>query len=114
MPNVTSAPIERITQAITDAVSSWDPESVVPDVEGLLENLHKVPDALTDAIKKITGRLDEMPVTPDAGEALREMIPVLATLSERADDAYGVFKRKHEQELDQHYNPRPNEKAWNA
>ena len=114
MPNVTSAPIEQVIEAINSAFGNFNPESVVPDVEAFLENLPKVFDTLMDGLKKVAGRLDEdLPVHKDVGEALRELIPPLGGLSERAEEAYTTFKNRHAQELDQHYNPRPHEEAWN-
>jgi hypothetical protein len=109
-----SKTIDGVTEAVTSGFSNFNPESIVPDVEDFLGNLDQVPDALSDAIKKIADRLDnELPVNKDVSEALREMIPVLGTLAERAREANAIFRQRHEQELEQHHNPRPGESAWN-
>jgi phage-related minor tail protein len=114
MPNVTSAPVEAVVEAINSAFGNFNPQEVVPDVEAFLENLPKVFEALTDGLKKVAGRLDEdLPVHKDVGEAVRELAAPLGGLSERAEEAYTTFKSRHAQELDQHYNPRPHEEAWN-
>jgi hypothetical protein len=115
MPNVTSAPVEQVVEAIGNALGNFTPESVVPDVEALLENQHKIYEALVENLKKIAGRLDEdLPVHSDVSEGLREMIPSLNTLADQANEVYGTFKTRHAQELEQHYNPRTGEKAWNV
>jgi phosphoglycolate phosphatase-like HAD superfamily hydrolase len=115
MPNVTSAPVEAVVEAIGTSLGSFAPESVVPDVEGLLENHHKIYEALTENLKKLAARLDdELPVHSDVAEGLREMIPALNTLGDQANEVYSTFKSRHEQELRQHYEPRANEKAWNT
>lgn len=115
MPNVTSAPVNAVTEAIGSSFGGFNPENVVPDVEALLENQHKIYEALQESIKKIAARIDdELPVHPDVAEGLREMIPALSSLGDQANEVYATFKTRHEQELDQHYNPRPQEKAWNA
>jgi hypothetical protein len=115
MPNVTSGPVEQVVESINSAFGNFNPESIVPDVEAFLENLPKVFDALQENLKKVAGRLDDdLPVHKDVGEAVREMVPPLGGLSERAADAYGTFKNRHEKDLKQHYDPRPNERAWNV
>lgn len=115
MPNVSSPQVEQVIEAINDTLGKFSPEKVVPDVEALLENLPKIADALSDAVKKLADRLtDELPVHSDVPEALREMIPAFGTMRDRSDEAYSVFKSRHAQELDQHYNPRAGEKAWNT
>jgi uncharacterized protein Yka (UPF0111/DUF47 family) len=115
MPNVTSAPVEQVVEAIGSALGNFTPENIVPDVEALLENQRKIYEALAENIKKLAGRIeDESPVSNDVAEGLREMVPAISALSERADEVYGTFKARHEQELRQHYDPRPNERAWNA
>jgi hypothetical protein len=115
MPNVTSAPVEQVVEAIGSSLGNFTPESVVPDVESLLENHHKIYEALQENIKKLAGRLDdELPVHADVAEGLREMIPSLSTLGDQANEVYNTFKNRHEQELRQHYEPRANERAWNT
>jgi hypothetical protein len=115
MPNVTSAPVEQVVESIGSALGNFTPESVVPDVEALLENQHKIYEALQENLKKLAARLDdELPVHADVSEGLREMIPSLSSLIDQANEVYATFKSRHAQELDQHYNARPNEKAWNA
>jgi hypothetical protein len=110
----TSAPIERVNEAITDSLGAFAPEKIFPEVDSFLENLPSVPRGLADAVRKIAGKLDEMPVSSDVPEALREMIPQLEALAERADETFSTFKAKHEQEREQHLNPRSSESAWNV
>lgn len=115
MPNVTSGPVEQVVESINSAFGNFNPESIVPDVEAFLENLGKVYEALADNLKKVAGRMDDdLPVHKDVGEAVREMVSPLGGLSERAADAYDTFKKRHAEDLRQHYNPRPNERAWNV
>lgn len=115
MPNVTSAPVSKVTEAIGEALGGFSPESVVPDVEALLENHYKIYEALQENLRKVAARLDDdLPVHADVAEGLREMMPALGTLADQAGEVYATFKARHAQELDQHYNPRPKESAWNA
>jgi hypothetical protein len=115
VPNVTSAPVNQVVEAIGDSLGKFAPESVVPDVEALLENQHRIYEALQENIKKLASRLDdELPVHADVAEGLREMIPAFNSLIDQAGEVYSTFKSRHAQELDQHYNPRPSERAWNA
>lgn len=109
-----SQPVDNVTEAIS-ALNNFNPESVVPDVEDFLGNFHQIPEALSAAIRKIADKLDnDLPVNKDVGETIREMIPVLDTLAERAREANATFRQRHSQELDQHHNPRPGERAWNT
>jgi histone H3/H4 len=116
MPGVKSAPIERITESVNDNLGQFTAEKLVPDVEGLLENLPALfSDAFTNALKAAADRMDsDMPVHSDVTEALREMVPVFANLAERATEAYEKFKTVHAEDLKRYHEPRTNEPAANV
>jgi hypothetical protein len=110
-----SAPVTAVTEAVNDAFGKFDPERIVPDVENFFASLDQVPEALADALKKLAGRFeDERPIHPDVTEQLREMIPMLNALAERAREVNATFRSRHEQELKQHHEGRPREDAWNV
>jgi len=107
--------VERITEAIRDAFKGFAPEKVVPDVDGVMEHLVDIPDALAESLKGLASRLeDDLPIHAAVPEALRDLIPVVEGLRERFAEANTIFRREHEQELKQHYEPRAGEKAWNV
>jgi hypothetical protein len=107
--------IDRIVEAINDGFTGFNPESIVPDVEGLLEHLPDIFEALKSNLTKVTGRIEEdLPVNAAVSDAMREMDVPLAGLEDAAREVNTTFRRVHAKELDQHYDPRPNEKAWNV
>jgi hypothetical protein len=107
--------IDKVTEFVTESFGNFQPERVVPDIEDFLASLHEVPQALADAVKKVAARLeDDYPLNMAVAEALREIVPSFETAAERAKEANEIFRTKHEQEIDQHHNPRSSEKAWNT
>ena len=110
-----SAPITAITEAVGDSLAKFQPESMVPEVEDFFSSLDQMPEAIAEALKKLAQRFeDEFPLNPAVPEALREMIPLFNSAAERAREANSTFRTKHEQELNQHHEGRPQEQAWNV
>lgn len=111
----TSPQVEAVVEAITShLVSGFNPEKIVPDVENFMADLHRVPEALSDALKKVAAKFEsELPVRAEVADAVREMIPGADAMTEHAAEANTVFRNLHEQELRQHHEPRPGENAWN-
>lgn len=112
----TSSVIDQVVEAMNDAFSRFNPESVFPDVDAFLENLPKITEALAENLKKASARLEpgEMPIKGEVAEALREMIPSVNVAGDKAGEAFQTFCRLHEQEREQHLNPRTREDAWNT
>jgi hypothetical protein len=110
-----SPEVARIVDAISDAFAGFKPESVVPDVEGFLAHFPEIFDALSDGLKKFSGQVEnDLPIHADVSDAINEMVPRFAGLADAAREVNSTFRSRHEQELDQHYNPRAGEKAWNV
>lgn len=110
-----SPQVETMIEAITDGFSNFKPEHVVPDLEGFLEHIPDLYVALSTEWKKLSGRVeDELPIDSRVPESMRDMTTVIDGLADSAREVFATFKRAHEQELDQHYNPRPGEAAWNT
>jgi hypothetical protein len=108
-----SSPVQNAVESIT-SMGKFAPEAVVPDVEGYLEHLADPITALSAALKTFADHLSGMPVHPSVAEAIKNMIPGLSASAEAAGEVFTLFKAKHGPELDQHYNPRPQERAWNV
>lgn len=112
----TSQQVQNITQAITDVFANFNPEKIVPDFENFISDLHLVPEALAEALKKFAARIEsEWPVNNQVADAVREMVPGAIQMGEAAGEANTQFRSLHQQELEQHHNPRTGEGtvSWN-
>ncbi len=115
MPNVSSPAINAVTESIDTNIGGFRTETLIPGVEGFVENLPKLADALDEALKKLASYLeDERPVHPDVTEGLREMRVPIGALRDRANEVYETFKKRHEHDLTRHYEPRTGEPAANV
>lgn len=115
MPNTTSSPINDLTEAIHQHLGNYRTDQLIPGVEGLVENLPRIADALDEALKKLAGYLeDERPVHPNVIEALRELRVPVGAFRDRANEVYETFKRAHEHDLKRHYESRPGERTANV
>jgi hypothetical protein len=110
-----SPQVSNLVEAINDAFAKFDPENVVPDFEGFLEHFPEVFEAVREGWKKAAAKVEDgLPINPAIPEAMRDMIPVIDGQADAAREVHATFRRLHEKELDQHYNPRANEAAWNV
>jgi hypothetical protein len=110
-----SPQVSALVEAINDAFAKFDPETIVPEFEGFLEHFPEVFDAVRDGWKKVAAKVEDgLPINAAIPEAMRDMVPVIDGQADAAREVYVTFKRIHEKELDQHYNPRPREDAWNV
>jgi hypothetical protein len=109
-----SPKVDALTEAISTQVGGFDPESVFPDLDSFLENFYKVFESASANLAKFAARVEDMPVNAAVPEGIKDMIPTLDGLADAAREVFSTFKRRHEQEREQHLNPRPNEKAWNT
>lgn len=115
MPNTKSAAIDATTEAIHDHIGGFRTETLIPGVEGFVENLPHIADALDEALKKLAEYLEsERPVHPDVTEALRELRVPVGAFRDRANEVYDTFKKRHEHDLMRHYESRPGERTANV
>lgn len=110
-----SPEVSRLVEAINDVFGAFRPEDVVPDVQGFLEHFPEVFDAIGSNWKKFASQVqDDLPINGEVSDAMFDMVPSVTGLSDAAKEVHKTFLRVHEQEIEQHENPRTNEKAWNA
>jgi hypothetical protein len=110
-----SPQVTALVESVNDTLGGFTPEKIVPHVESLLAGLPEVWEAWSEQLKKLASRMEEeLPLDGAVPEAMREMIPHLDRLAEASREANQVFRSRHEQELNQHHNPRAAESAWNT
>jgi predicted component of type VI protein secretion system len=110
-----SSPVERIIESINDSFGNFNPESVVPEVEGLLEHLPEIFEAFRSNLTKLTGKMEEdLPLNGAVPDAMRELDVPLAGLEDAAREVNTTFRRVHEADLKRHYEPRKVERKWNV
>lgn len=115
MPNVSSTAINAVTESIDNNIGSFRTETLIPGVEGFVENLPRLADALDEALNKLAAYLEnERPVHADVTEGLREMRVPIGALRDRASEVYETFKKRHKHDLTRHYEPRTGEPAANV
>lgn len=118
-PDSTPAPTRRrrqmsnVVDAVTDAIGhnigSYEPENV-DDLGGFLAALPELYEALASSLTRVADRFaDELPVHPDVAEHIRELASQAAGQHEYAGEAYGLFRSRHDDDLERLENPRPGE-----
>lgn len=104
-----SSRVEAATDAIEENIGSFEPENV-EDLGSFLRGLPGLYDAVASSLSRVADRFgDELPVDNRVSEHIREMASQAAGLREYADEAYGIFRAAHEEDLNRLENPRPNE-----
>lgn len=109
-----SVHIDAATEAISEYVGGWAPESAV-DLDSFLAGLPGLFDALAAAVAGVAERLgSEFPVHPSVPEHLEEIAATVAGMGEFAAEAHGIHRVAHAAEMERIENPRPNEELWDV
>lgn len=110
-----SPTINKLTEAVNDALGGFHPERLMPDVNDFFAGMPEVFGAWREQVQKVAGRLeDDSPVHGDVTDAMREMIPHLDRLQEAAEEAWRIFQSSHENDRKRYNEPRTNEPQANV
>ena len=107
-----SAPVNAAVEAINNLFASFHPESVMGDVDPMLEHLPDIMAAVKSGLTTLGERLGDQPVHAAVTDAVRDLIPVAAGLEDASRQPFEIFKARHAQEREQHLNPRSGEGNW--
>lgn len=106
--------LDAITEAIDSGIGGFEPENV-DHLGAFLQSLPGVYEALTSGLNRLADRFgDELPLHPAVVEHIREMASSAAGLFEYSNEAYGIFRSSHEDDLERLENPRPGEEFMDA
>ncbi|HVB44935.1 MAG TPA: hypothetical protein VNF47_19850 [Streptosporangiaceae bacterium] len=109
-----SGHIEAVTEAVSEYVGAWVPESAL-DLDSFLAGLPGLFDALAAAVAGVAERLgSEFPVHPSVPEHLQEIAAVVAGMGEFAAEAHAIHRSVHAAEMERIESPRPNEELWDV
>lgn len=101
--------LEDTAEAIHQGIGGFEPENV-DDLGSFLQALPATYDAFTSGLQQLADRFgDELPVHSAVVEHIREMASQFAGLFEYGNEAYGIFRNSHENDLERLENPRPGE-----
>jgi hypothetical protein len=101
--------LEHAADAISHGVGGFHPENVA-DLEQFLTDLPRVYEALADGLHHVADRFtDDLPVSQQVSEHLREMGSTVAGLADYAGEAQRIFRTAHAEDLERLENPRPGE-----
>lgn len=109
-----SVHIDAATEAVSEYIGAWAPESAV-DLDSFLAGLPRLFDTLAAAVSGVAERLtSEFPVHPSVPEHLEEIAATVAGMSEFAAEAHAIHLVAHSAEMERIENPRPHEELWDV
>ena len=110
-----SKSVETLVAAISEAFANFSPESIVPEVQGILEHSPEIFTAIADGWRKLAEKTqEELPLSNTVSDEMLEMVPQINALADRARSVHITFTGVHHEDLERHYNGRTNEQMWNV
>lgn len=107
--------MEPLTDAITEHLGSWSPESHADAEDFFQHGLPGVFEALGQALGRLSQTLPgEKPLDSSLSEVLGEMGSTTGGFAEVARELYPLYRSAHEREIDRIENPRPGEGMWDV
>jgi hypothetical protein len=109
-----TGPISAAAEEVISAMARFDPGNLA-QLEGIFPDLCTLFGGLARGIGGLAAKYgDDLPVKPVVAEAISEIAASLGGLSAAAEEAHGLFRSAHQDEIERIENPRPNEKVWDT
>lgn len=90
----------------------------IANQEGMTETIRHLAvgqetmEALAIALRRSAEGLEDEPVNDKVKAVAQELAAYFAALASRLEEAAALFQRLHQEDLERHSNPRPNEQKW--
>ena len=107
--------MEPLTEAITEHLGGWMPESHTEAEEFFQNGLPSVFEALGEALARLSQTLPgEKPLDNSLTETLGEMGSTIGGFADVAREMHPLYRSAHETEINRLENPRPGEEMWDV
>lgn len=108
------SPIAQATEAVQEAIGSYDPEHMAP----VGDWLNDLPEFFTEqgnALQAMITRLrEEYPLEPAVADHYESLLTQLHQMAEHSREGIGIYEAAHEHDLARQREPRTNEQAWDV
>lgn len=109
-----AGPITQAGEEVVAALGRFDPSNL-EELEGIFPDLDQLIQGLAGGLRGLSAKFgDDLPVKPHVAEAIGEIAATLAGVADAVQEAHGLFRTAHADEIERIENPRPNERIWDT